>query len=147
VAQVIPQALANLTTIMTALRQAGGSQVRIIGMNYYDPELATWLTGSAGQAFAQASVVLTDQYNTGLAGVYRQFSALVADVFTAFRTTDFTDQVTVPGLGTLPLNVATICQRTWECAPPPQGHDEHPNASGYAVIAGAFLAADPAARG
>jgi hypothetical protein len=60
---------------------------------------------------------------------------------TAFGTTDFTDQVTLPGLGTLPRNVATICQLTWECVPPPQGPNEHANAAGYHVIADAFLAA------
>jgi hypothetical protein len=41
----------------------------------------------------------------------------------------------------VPLNVATICNLTWECVPP-QGPNEHPNASGYQVIANAFLAAD-----
>ena len=138
---LIPQVVANLTTIMSALRQAGGSRVEIIGMRYYDPELADWLTGAAGQSLAQASVGLLDTYNGYLAGVYQQYGADVADVFTAFGTTDFTDQVTLPGLGTLPRNVATICQLTWECVPPPQGPNEHANAAGYHVIAGAFLAA------
>ncbi|MGO9216623.1 MAG: SGNH/GDSL hydrolase family protein [Streptosporangiaceae bacterium] len=139
---LIPKVVANLTTIMSALRQAGGSRVEIIGMRYYDPELADWLTGPAGQSLAQASVGLLDTYNGYLAGVYQQYGADVADVFTAFGTTDFTDQVTLPGLGTLPSNVATICQLTWECVPPPQGPNEHANAAGYRVIADAFLAAD-----
>jgi hypothetical protein len=47
----------------------------------------------------------------------------------------------LPGLRTLPRNVATICQLTWECVPPPQGPNEHANAAGYHVIADAFLAA------
>ena len=144
---LIPQVVASLTTIMSALRQAGGSRVDIIGMRYYDPELADWLTGAAGQALAQASVGLLDTYNGYLAGVYQEYGADVADVFTAFGTTDFTGQVTLPGLGTLPRNVATICQLTWECVPPPQGPNEHANAAGYHVIAGAFLAAyHPGAR-
>ncbi len=46
---LIPHVVANLTTIMSALRQAGGSQVQIIGMRYYDPELASWLTGRPGR--------------------------------------------------------------------------------------------------
>lgn len=138
---LIPQVVANLTTIMSALRQAGGSRVEIIGMRYYDPELADWLTGPSGQALAQASVGLLNTYNGYLAGVYQQYGADVADVFTAFGTTDFTGQVTWPGLGTLPTNVATICQLTWECAPAPQGPNEHANAAGYHVIAAAFLAA------
>jgi len=138
---LIPQVVANLTVIMSGLRQAGGSRVEIIGMRYYDPELADWLTGPAGQALARASVSLLDTYNGYLSGVYRQFGADVADVFTAFETTDFTDQVTLPGLGTLPRNVATICQLTWECVPPPQGPNEHANAAGYHVIADTFLSA------
>jgi lysophospholipase L1-like esterase len=138
---LIPQVVANLTTIMSALRQAGGSRVQIIGMRYYDPELADWLTGPAGQALAQASVGLLDTYNGYLGGVYQQFGAGQADVFTAFGSTDFTDQVTLPGLGTLPRNVATICQLTWECVPPPRGPNEHANAAGYHLIAQTFLAA------
>jgi lysophospholipase L1-like esterase len=136
---LIPKVVANLTTIMSALRDAGGRRVQIIGMRYYDAELADWLTGAAGQSLAQASVGLLDTYNGYLAGVYQQYGASVADVFTAFGTTDFTDQVTLPGLGTLPSNVATICQLTWECVPPPQGPNEHANAAGYRVIADAFL--------
>ncbi|MGI8448809.1 MAG: SGNH/GDSL hydrolase family protein [Streptosporangiaceae bacterium] len=143
---LIPTVVANLTTIMSALREAGGSRVGIIGMRYYDPELADWLTGAAGQSLGQASVSLLDAYNGYLAGVYQQYGASVADVFTAFGTTDFTDQVTLPGLGTLPRNVATICQLTWECVPPPQGPNEHANAAGYRVIADAFLDAYESAR-
>jgi hypothetical protein len=37
--------------------------------------------------------------------------------------------------------VATICQLTWECVPPPQGPNEHANAAGYHLIARTFLAA------
>ena len=48
---------------MSGLRQAGGSRVEIIGMRYYDPELADWLAGRAGQALAQASVGLLDTSN------------------------------------------------------------------------------------
>ena len=127
---LIPQLVANLTTIMSAVRQAGGSRVQIIGMRYYDPELADWLTGAAGQALAQASVGPLDAYNGYLGGVYQQFGAGQADVFTAFGTTDFTDQVTLPGLGTLPRNVATICELTWECVPPPLGPTSTPTRPG-----------------
>ena len=142
VAQVLPQIAANLTTIMTALRTAAGSQVRIIGMIYYVPELAEWLTGPAGQAAAQQSVPLAEVFNQVLTNGYEAAGARVADVFTAFDSADFTDQVTLPGIGTVPQNVANICLWTWECVPPPQGPNEHANATGYAVIAQAFLAAD-----
>jgi lysophospholipase L1-like esterase len=139
---VLPQIAANLTTIMTALRAAAGSQVRIIGMSYYVPELAAWLTGPAGQATAVQSVGLAEALNSVLAGGFQAAGARVADVFTAFDSTNFTTQVTLPGIGTVPQNVANICLWTWECVPPPQGPNEHANATGYAVIAQAFLAAD-----
>jgi hypothetical protein len=63
-------------------------------------------------------------------------------VFSAFHSADFTDQVTLPGIGTVPRNVAIICQWTWECAPPPRGPNEHANVIGYGVIALTFLVAD-----
>ena len=133
---------ANLTDIMAELRAAGGSKVRIIGMTYYVPELAAWLTGPAGQESAQLSEQLAVIFSGVLSQVYQAFGARIADVFSAFHSSDFTHQVTLPGIGTVPLNVALICQWTWECAPPPRGPNEHANKIGYRVIALTFLFAD-----
>ena len=133
---------ANLTYIMAELRAAGGSKVRIIGMTYYVPELAAWLTGPAGQESAQLSEQLAVIFSGVLSQVYQAFGARIADVFSAFHSSDFTHQVTLPGIGTVPLNVALICQWTWECAPPPRGPNEHANKIGYRVIALTFLFAD-----
>jgi len=47
----------------------------------------------------------------------------------------------MPGIGTVPRNVALICQWTWACAAPPRRPNQHPNQAGYAVIADAFLSA------
>ena len=47
--------------------------------------------------------------------------------------------MTVPGIGTLPRNVALVCEWTWECAPPPRGPNQHANPAGYRVIANAIL--------
>jgi hypothetical protein len=140
---VFPQIQANLTTIMNTLTTASGSGVPpIIGMNYYDPELANWLKGDpASKALAKASIALAQAFGKLLSSVYTAFSAQVADVFTAFHTADFDQQVTVPGLGRLPRNVAAICQWTWECAVPPRGPNEHANKAGYRVIAQTFLSA------
>ena len=139
VKDTLPSVVANLTQIMTELRAAGGSKVRIIGMTYYVPELAEWLTG---QAFATASEELAVTLNGLLSNVYQQFGARIADVFSAFQSADFTDQVTLPVIGTVPRNVALICEWTWECAPAPRGPNEHANAIGYGVIALTFLLAD-----
>ena len=138
----LPTVVANLTEIMTDLRAAGGSNVRIIGMTYYVPELAEWLSGPAGQASAEASEELAVTFNGLLSNVYQEFGARIADVFSAFQSADFTDQVTLPNIGTVPRNVALICAWTWECAPPPRGPDEHANTIGYGIIALTFLRAD-----
>ena len=58
----------------------------------------------------------------------------------AFSSDDFTTLVSLPGVGEVPLNVARICMWTWVCAPAPLGPDNHANADGYRVIAGAFAA-------
>jgi hypothetical protein len=47
--------------------------------------------------------------------------------------------VRLAGVGRLPRSVATVCKLTWECAPAPQGPNEHANDLGYAVMATAFL--------
>lgn len=140
VGRAIPAATANLTTILTRLRQAA-PHVRIVAMNYYLPALAEWRDGLAGQAIARVSELAAAGYNTLLTGVYSSFGVRVANVFSAFHTSDFAQQVTVPGFGRLPRNVAAICQWTWECAAPPRGPNEHANQTGYQVIARAFLAA------
>jgi lysophospholipase L1-like esterase len=140
VGKFVPQASANIGKILTRLRQAG-PKARIIAMNYYLPSLAQWRQGLAGRAFARLSELAATGYNAMLTHVYKEHGAGVADVFGAFHTSDFSPQVTVPGLGRLPRNVAAICQWTWECAAPPRGPDEHANQAGYQVIARAFLLA------
>jgi lysophospholipase L1-like esterase len=129
----------NLGTTVAALR-AADPHAMIVGMTYYDPELAYWLTGSSGQAFAQGSIALASALNQVLSAVYQQARIPVADVASAFDTTDVTDTVNLPGIGTLPMDVALICQWTWECAAPPVGPNEHANATGYGVIAATFFA-------
>jgi lysophospholipase L1-like esterase len=140
VAERIPQTAANLTKILTGLRAADAG-VRIIAMTYYLPALVQWRDGFIGRALARVSELAAVAYNTVLTDVYKAFGVRVADVFGAFHTADFTTQVTVPGLGRLPRNVADICMWTWECAAPPRGPNEHANQAGYAVIAHSFLLA------
>ena len=136
----IPQATANLTTILMRLRQVDPG-ARIVAMNYYLPALAEWRHGIIGQAFARLSELAAVGYNALLTNVYRSFGVHVADVFGTFHTTDFAHQVTLPGLGRLPRNVAAICQWTWECTAPPRGPNQHANQTGYQVIAHTFLLA------
>ncbi|MGZ4206704.1 MAG: SGNH/GDSL hydrolase family protein [Actinomycetota bacterium] len=125
---------ANVPTIMSALRAAGPG-VRIAGMNLYDPFLADWLSGPAGQLLAIASVPLAVDFNELLSSSFG--GVPVADVQDAFLTTDFTP-VPFPPFGNVPHNVVEICALTWMCAPSPVGPNIHANADGYAVIAGVF---------
>jgi lysophospholipase L1-like esterase len=127
--------IANLPSILTTLRAAAGAGVPIVAMNYYDPFLAAWLQGPSGQALAVQSEQLLLQFNGVLASAYGAFGIPVANVESAFHTTDFAP---LPLLGT-PLNVSLVCAFTWMCAAAPVGPNIHPNALGYAVIAAAFV--------
>jgi lysophospholipase L1-like esterase len=142
VTRSFPQTVANLTKIMSSLRSAAGARVAIIGMNYYVPALSQWLDGPLGQQLARLSERLVVGYNSLLTAVYQHYGARVANVFGAFHSADFTDRARVPGIGTVPRNVAAICLWTWECAKAPRGPNEHARPAGYGVIAHAFLLAD-----
>jgi lysophospholipase L1-like esterase len=137
----VPDAIGNLGTILTRLRAAAGPDVRFVGMSYYLPALAEWRQGATGQAVAQVSERLAAGYNDLLDRVYAQSGVRVANVFGAFETSDFGNRTAVPGVGTVPRNVARICQWTWECTSPPRGPNQHANQAGYGVIAQAFLSA------
>jgi lysophospholipase L1-like esterase len=128
----------DLPEILGALRDAVGEDTVITGMNLYDPFLADFLTGSAGQALAAQSVHLDVSFNSLLGASFEGFGIPVADAQTAFSTTDFADTATLPGVGTVPLNVARICEWTWMCAQSPIGPNIHANSAGYQVIAVAF---------
>ena len=128
----------NLPLILGALRHAAGQGTVIAGMNLYDPFLTEYLTGAVGQQVAAASVAIDQSFNQLLDQNYRAFGVRAADVQDAFSTTDSTTTVPLPGVGTVPLNVARICEWTWMCAPAPVGPNIHANATGYRHIATAF---------
>ncbi|MEO5939921.1 MAG: SGNH/GDSL hydrolase family protein [Candidatus Limnocylindrales bacterium] len=132
----------NLPGILAELRAAAGVDVPIVGMTIYNPFLAYWLLGPDGQAIARASASqLLGPVNGLLRGIYAGAGMTVADIESAFSSNDFDTLVNLPGAGTVPLNVARICMWTWVCAPAPYGPDNHANAAGYGVLAGAFATA------
>jgi lysophospholipase L1-like esterase len=137
----VPGAVSRLGTIMQRLRTAAGPSVRMAGMSYYLPALAQWRDGSSGQAIARLVERPEAGYNDLLDHVYAKSGAKVANVFGAFDTGNFGDQVTVPGIGKVPRNVALLCRWTWACTAPPRGPNQHANTAGYGVIARAFLQA------
>jgi lysophospholipase L1-like esterase len=125
----------NLPLILNTLASAVGKGTAIVAMNYYDPFLAAWELGQAGQSLAEQSVSAATEFNALLQGVYQAFDVPVADVANAYHITDFTP---VPVIN-VPLNVFLTLAWTWMGAPAPLGPDIHPNAVGYAVIANAFV--------
>ena len=132
----------NLPAILAQLRAAAGSDVPIVGMTIYNPFLANWLLGPEGQAVARASASqLLGPVNGLLRAIYQGSGSGVADIESAFSSNDLDTLVDLPGAGAVPLNVARICMWTWVCAPAPFGPDNHANADGYRVIAGAYASA------
>ncbi|MHB8690840.1 MAG: SGNH/GDSL hydrolase family protein [Solirubrobacteraceae bacterium] len=131
----------NVPKIVAALRSAG-PDVEMIGMTYYDPFLADYLSGASGQSVAALSVGLAKSVNQTLTTAYTTSKFKVADVATAFDTyVPFTTMVPAPAGGsysTIPLAVAKICQLTWMCAAKPVGPNIHANALGYTAIANVF---------
>ncbi len=125
----------NLPEILAELRTAAGPATPIFAMNYYDPFLAAWTFGTAGQQLAIASLQVTTGLNNILQGAYAAFAVPVANVAGAYRIHDFT----IVPIVNLPLNVFLELSWTWIGAPPPLGPDIHPNTVGYGVIAGAFV--------
>ena len=129
---------ANLTTIVTALKQADpGVDTQWVGLNEYDPFLAAFLQGATGQQLAQQSLQLLAQLNQILAADYGPAGFRVADVAGAFRTTE-SNPVPLPGVGQVPQDVASICQLTYMCVPAPVGPDVHPDPDGYQMMARAI---------
>lgn len=138
-AEGVATAGTQLPQILAKLKAAAGRHVSFVGMSYYDPFLAAWLTGSAGQTVAVESVALSTAFNGALDTGYALFDVPVADVSGAFKTDDFVDTTSLGGT-TVPVNVANICELTWMCAPAPIGPNIHANNAGYALIARTFEA-------
>ena len=138
---VFPQIQANLTTIMNTLTTAGGSGVPpVIGMNYYDPELANWLKGTpAAKTLAKDSIVLAEAFGNPLSGVYTAFGAKVADVFKSFHTAQFAARVTLPAFGKVPKDVGYICSYTWMCAAPPVGPNIQPTGFAFPAAGSTYM--------
>jgi hypothetical protein len=123
------------------LRTAAGPGKPIVGMNYYDPNVAPIWFETHDIGAVQAEVGFAVSFNNFLESFYDadpyDGADPYADVETAFQVTDTTL------LDGTPVDVIRACQWTWICFPPPIGPDVHPNTTGYGVIAQAFVDALP----
>jgi Putative Ig domain len=136
-ASCVESGLSHITTdlpeILSGLETAYPG-VAVYGMNYYDPFLGEWLTGSAGQTVAQQSVTEVALLNGLLTQLYAAGGASTADVATPFQSTDFALTGTYLGQ-TEPQNVADICNWTLFCS---DSGNIHANDIGHGLVAGAF---------
>jgi lysophospholipase L1-like esterase len=126
----------RLPAILADLR-AAAPDTPIVGMNIYDPFLTFWLDEQT-RVLAGQSVVAMQMVNEALGEVYAAAGIPVADVETAFAMDDWRSLVPMAGFGEVPRNLALLCERTWQCHPPPLGPDRHPNVLGFRVMAEAF---------
>jgi len=135
----------DLATVLTALRNAAGPDTTIVGMNYYNPYLASWLVDAAGQTYAVESAQAVAVATNFLGTTYATAGMPVADVAAEFESDDFATIVQSsqpPPNNLLPVNVANICELTYMCDPA-VGPDIHARSVGYSRIADAFLAVLP----
>ena len=105
--------IVQLPQIIAPLKAAAGPHVTFVGINHYNPYLATALSGPMGSAgtFAAASVLVINLLNSTLATVYGQNSIQVADVAAWFHTSDITP-VSVDGNGTVGGNLTCSMSST-----------------------------------
>ena len=132
------QVAADLATVLAALNAAADPGTTVMGMNYYNPYLSSWLEDNAGQTLATGSADAVGELNVALANTYATAGVPMADVYSAFESADFTTMVATalpPPNDMLPINVANICTFTYMCDPPPRGPDIHANVAGYSLIA------------
>jgi lysophospholipase L1-like esterase len=110
--------LENLAAILAELRAAGGPDVPIVGMTYYDV-FAPLCVSDASLLFVCSRV---DALNARLVATYAAAGVPVANVAEAFDN------------DVLANAAANVCAWTWFCT----FGDTHPNTTGYGVIAQAF---------
>ncbi|MFT5501716.1 MAG: hypothetical protein ACI88G_001855, partial [Woeseiaceae bacterium] len=143
---VSTQIATDLAAVLTTLRNAAGPDTTIVGMNYYNPYLASWLEDDAGQALAVESDLAVAVASDFLSMTYTSAGMLMADVAAEFESGDFVTlvQSSPPAPdGILPINVSNICDLTYMCDPDPVGPDVHAKTVGYIRIADAFMAVLP----
>jgi lysophospholipase L1-like esterase len=128
----------NTPKILNTLRKAAPKGTKLVAMNLYDPVLGGYFAPTTDplHGLALASPALTQSVNATIGAASTGAGFKVADVGTAFHTTD-TSPVTWEGQ-TIPTNVAYVCSWTWACQTPPSGPNIHANRNGYQVIANTF---------
>jgi lysophospholipase L1-like esterase len=127
----------QLPYILKVLQWAAGPGVSFVGVDHYNPYLAEAISGATGARIATSSEPVMKNLNIALSSMFAGAGIPMATVSASFDNQSHV-RVDVVGLGTIPDNVAQICELTWMCAPKPFGPNVHPNDEGYLTIASAI---------
>lgn len=141
VANAIASLRASLPLILRRLKAALHGSAPLLGINYYNAFLGSWVHGRGGRLLELRSVRIERRINATLGGIYRRAHVPVADVEEAFATDRIERFVRLEPYGRVPLAVARVCRWTWSC----EADDDHANSAGYAVIARAVAKRRPLA--
>ncbi len=131
----------NLPILLSDLRRAAGPRVHFVGLQYADPFLQHYLSGSQGRVQAALSLRDMTALNLVLANDYAHAGMAVANIPAAYDSLDSTASTLAP-YGAIPLNVKQICLMTWMCT---TARDDHANDLGYQTEAAAILKVLPSA--
>lgn len=129
----------HLPRIARRLRRAAGRRMPMAAMTLYDPFLALWHQGTAGQVLARLSQdVVREQVNAAIEESFGRRGFAIADVAEAFQAYAPFAPVELELTGEPPVAVAETCRLTWMCADAPRGPAPHPNRAGHRAIAQTF---------
>lgn len=124
----------NFSEIARRLRAAAPT-AQIVLLDYYDVFLGEYVKGAAGQETAKLSLVLAHLLGGVVAYTAWEGGADVAKISTAFHSDSWRPWKSQRN-GTVPRNVAAVCDWTYYCS----RQDIHPNEAGYARMGTAIVA-------
>ena len=90
---VSAQISTDLASVLETLSSAADPATTIVGMNYYNPYLASWLDGPSGQSLATDSAAAAVVFNDSLSTTYETAGIFMANVYGAFESDDFSTRV------------------------------------------------------
>jgi hypothetical protein len=137
IANLLPKLRLDMVTILTALKAAAGPHVTFVGLDHFNPYLASAAAGQSGHNLASTSVAKFTTLNHTLSDAYGSFGVAVAHVAAAFHLAD-SDLVHRHG-HTVPSDALHVCTLTYMCSSH-HAPNFHPDARGYQIIANAILA-------
>jgi hypothetical protein len=140
IANLLPKLRLDMVTILTALKAAAGPHVTFVGLDHFNPYLASAVAGASGRTIANQSVAKFTTLNRTLYDVYGSFGVTIAHVAAAFHLAD-SDPVHSHGTR-VPSDALHVCSLTYMCSSR-HAPNFHPDSRGYQIIANAIVATLP----